>query len=446
MGNISFIIKKAVLSEDQKLLRGIFDGNDLNNAKITIVDSIMGSGKTTWAINEMKKSEGKYIYITPYLDEIKRVKNNLEGIRPLYEPTNNNDFGAKRYDFYKFVQKGVDIVSTHSLFSTCDREILEHIKLHDYTLILDEVMEVVKIMELSKYDYDMLLETESICISEDGKVEWLNDNYSGSFDWIKNYALAGQLYKHYSQDTKKVAFFVWQFPAEVFKYFKEVCVLTYLFDSQIQKYYFDLHNLEYEYKQIEKIDGKYTLVDFDSENEYKQIRQFKELINVYEGKLNRIGDGRYNLSVSYYKGNKRSKELQQLKKNTENYMQHIVKGKSEYNMWTTYKEEKDRLKGKGYSKGFVSVNARATNQFSNKKNLAYLCNRFLQPYVESYFRDLGIEINQELWALSELIQWIWRSAIRNNEQINIYIPSVRMRILLNQWLDCEQITKVIKVA
>jgi len=43
--------------------------------KITIVDSICGTGKTSWSIQYMNNNEEKkFIYITPYIDEVKRVK------------------------------------------------------------------------------------------------------------------------------------------------------------------------------------------------------------------------------------------------------------------------------------------------------------------------------------------------------------------------------------
>ena len=45
------------------------------------------------------------------------------------------------------------------------------------------------------------------------------------------------------------------------------------------------------------------------------------------------------------------------------------------------------------------------------------------------------EIDENKYALSEMIQWIWRSAIRNGEDIYIYIPSRRMRDLLLEWLN-----------
>ncbi len=46
----------------------------------------------------------------------------------------------------------------------------------------------------------------------------------------------------------------------------------------------------------------------------------------------------------------------------------------------------------------------------------------------------GVTINEDLYGLSEMIQWIWRSRIRKGESINIYIPSMRMRNLLDAWM------------
>lgn len=41
-----------------------------------VIDSIMGSGKSSYAIQEMNNQDEhkKYIYITPYLDEVKKSK------------------------------------------------------------------------------------------------------------------------------------------------------------------------------------------------------------------------------------------------------------------------------------------------------------------------------------------------------------------------------------
>ena len=44
-------------------------------------------------------------------------------------------------------------------------------------------------------------------------------------------------------------------------------------------------------------------------------------------------------------------------------------------------------------------------------------------------------MDQDGYALSEMLQWIWRSAIRDGKEINLYIPSKRMRTLLTDWID-----------
>ena len=46
------------------------------NCKCYIVDAVCGAGKTTAVINMINESdeEQKYLYITPFLDEVKRIK------------------------------------------------------------------------------------------------------------------------------------------------------------------------------------------------------------------------------------------------------------------------------------------------------------------------------------------------------------------------------------
>ena len=44
----------------------------------------------------------------------------------------------------------------------------------------------------------------------------------------------------------------------------------------------------------------------------------------------------------------------------------------------------------------------------------------------------GMDINEDIYALSEFMQWVFRSAIRDNKPIHIFLPSERMRNLLNK--------------
>ena len=63
--------------------------------------------------------------------------------------------------------------------------------------------------------------------------------------------------------------------------------------------------------------------------------------------------------------------------------------------------------------------------------------------IKGYFEDRGITVNEELYALSEMIQWIWRSQIRDGSPIIVFIPSERMRSLFVQWLNSASVLELI---
>ena len=119
------------------------------------------------------------------------------------------------------------------------------------------------------------------------------------------------------------------------------------------------------------------------------------------------------------------------------YVRRITKAKSSDVLWTTLKDLEHHLKGRGYSKGFIPVNTRATNDYADRSVLLYAFSRFMNPYEKSFFQDNGVRVNEDLLALSDMLQWIWRSRIRKGETINLYLPSARMRRLLKEWANYE---------
>ena len=57
------------------------------------------------------------------------------------------------------------------------------------------------------------------------------------------------------------------------------------------------------------------------------------------------------------------------------------------------------------------MNERATNMYSNKETMIYLANRYLNPNIIDFFRDGSVKVDQDQWALAELLQWIWICSI-----------------------------------
>lgn len=426
----------------------------MEETKVTVIDSICGSGKTSWAIQEMNNNmEQRYIYITPYLDEVKRVKANCSN-RFFHEPNQKLGKGSKYNHFVELLEEGKNIVSTHTLFRNIDKQISELIQKYNYTLILDEVMNVIEKNVINSDDLKILKDMKIIEI-KDNQVYWINDNYSGELSKYKNSCLNGDMF---IIDNKVI---MWTFPVSIFKSFKHIYIMTFLFEGQAQKYYYDMYNIDYEYKSVEftGIQGfgtekkrTYKLVDYKEADR----TQLRELINIYEGKYNNIGRkiSRENpLSMSWFDRQKENKtdQLDKLKSNIENYFKNSCKEelangkkkayKGKYNLWTIPKSiamnEKGNMlfKVRNNTKNFLSWNTRATNEYRHKINVAYCINLYMNVIDYKFFYIRNIKINEDIWALGEMIQFIFRTQIRNNKPINIYIPSERMRNLLKDWLN-----------
>lgn len=61
-------------------------------------------------------------------------------------------------------------------------------------------------------------------------------------------------------------------------------------------------------------------------------------------------------------------------------------------------------------------------------------NVFMPLWEKKYLEQTGLEVDEDAYALSVMLQWIWRSAIRDGGEIWIYVPSRRMRELLENWI------------
>ena len=135
-----------------------------------------------------------------------------------------------------------------------------------------------------------------------------------------------------------------------------------------------------------------------------------------------------------------AEELEALQNHIWNYFVNINKAKTKDVLLSTFKELFEDWTGKGkrlrrYRNSFVAINAKATNEYKDRTVIAHIANRFQNPCISGFFRELGVTVDEDKLALAELVQCIWRSAIREGKEIQLYIPSKRMRGLLQDWLD-----------
>lgn len=399
------------------------------NCEVKIVDMIMGAGKTSAAINYIKSipEDERVMFITPYISERERIIKNCS-CKKLKEPER---IGNKLNGIKYLLNKGYNIASTHALFHRFDEEAIDICRAQNYTLILDEVTNVIEPYNISKEDFQTLKKEYVDIDSETGLIKWKSEksNYTGKFSEEKRLCELNCL-AYYAGDVM-----MWLFPIEAFNAFKKIYILTYMFNSQIQRYYYDFYNLPYKFIYISG-NGINTYHFSEKNTTQNSIYDYSELIHVLDNsKLNSIGDREYDLSKNWYKRNHGNIAMKRLKNNIGNFFKNIRKTSSSENIWTTFKDYKTEISGKGYSKGFLEIGARGTNAYKDRFNIAYPVNRYLNTGVKNFFLQQNINVDEDGYALSEMLQFIWRSAIREGKEIWIYIPSIRMRGLLKEWIN-----------
>jgi hypothetical protein len=427
----------------------------LNMNSITVVDGICGSGKTQFCIQYMNEygrefniDRKLFIYVTPYLTEIERIKRCCPELR-FSDPINKGE--GKLKSLKKLIATGENIATTHTLFTSIDEEVLELLKNSGYTLILDEVLNVINEYPISRADMNLLLKGD-LCSISDNMLKWNDSCYTGKFQDLKLLSDIGNI--HYYRDS----FLFWTITPDSFKVFDEVFVLTYLFNGQIQRYFYDLHNITYNMKSIIKEGDVYKLVDYDKK--YDNREMLKDMLDIYED------SGKSKLNSNYVKKvtnttlsstslrNMNSENYDRIKRNIDTFFRNNCKATTKEVFWTTltviapnikgkyntYKLSKNKNIKQSYDRdkcNFVSHNARATNYYGDRKYCAYVYNRFMHPIEKAFFEDNNVNVDEDLLALSDLIQWIFRGSIRNNIPMKLYIPSVRMRELLYKFLNYE---------
>lgn len=392
---------------------------------IYFCDEVMGSGKTTAAIKAINTApvEQKFMFVTPYLSEVARIKEGCAE-KEFCEPVEG--FDCKTADLERLIDVQANIVTTHALFTMMPLEYLEKIRETGYVLFLDEALEPMEpLTGIDPLDAEYVTD-KLIRINEDSSVEWIaSEKYHGQFTFLRNMCDKGYLRGAVSDEG--AACFVHILPTAYFTSFKDVVIMTYLFSGQILKNYLNIEKLPYK-----RLFLNYKEQMFASKREGTFRRDYRPLITILDNpRMNAIGDKKTALSHSWYARN----DLKQVSNNLNNFFKNMMKSPANSRLWTVFADCKEEVGGSRYSKSFLACNTRATNEYKDRTVLAYLVNRYRNPFFVRYFRYYGVETNNDIFALSEMLQWLWRSALRDGKHIILYIPSKRMRDLLKAWLD-----------
>lgn len=415
--------------------------------KVELLDGIMGSGKSTSILNWCEKNPSTaFLYVTPLLteSEIRVIDACTES--KFIAPMIDGDFKTKGEHLLDLLQSGVNISITHAMYASLRKEHLQHIQKNKYTLILDEEVSFIEPLgdDYKKEDFVYLKHLKQIEVDEHGKVVWLDDEIGNGTKYTKlaNMCRLGMVY----QAKRSEHMFVTQLPMDLILYADRVILLTYLFKGSILDSFLAMKGIEVvpftdvSVKGISK-QSLIPLIEFVGE---RQVREW-------------AGES---LSSTWYT-KATQKEMTLLAKSIR-AIGDSCKTPSAELVWTapssvvkassTKKEREStkRIKPTGYAAGsgdvtedgiaqgcFLPCSSRATNAYRNRTVMVHCYNRFPHQTVAAFLSDYGVEVDANQFALSELVQWVWRSQIRDGKPIKICILSKRMRSLFQNWLTEE---------
>lgn len=430
--------------------------------KVTIYDQLPGTGKSTRMIDKINNSDKdkRYIVVTPFLAECHRYAGTTADIdtsdkqlpvkdthgNPIYTGQGCNASGRKfehPVSGYKtkvehiaaLVHEGKDIVTTHAALKLFTPETVKDVKDAGYTLVIDEELECIRPHPCKAHRRNMLLRSGAIYEDQQGLLRWASDYNieddvkdvdSSGFSWdmqIKALCDNGSLVLIADEKGNR-DLFMWEYPIEFIKAFDNVEVLTYMFEGSVFHKYLDFYGIEHNtIKGIQLPTNVFDLINI-----------------VYNTKMNRVGEREQAFSVTDQKRyTKDSAVASTIRANLKNYFVNSTYGKSngDERLWTCLGEAFSVFKGAGYTKCHIAHNTKAVNDYRNTSQLAYIFNANLHPEPYKYLLDRGEQFapDMERYSLSELLQWVYRSRVRNNEPVNLYIPSSRMRGLLTGWMS-----------
>lgn len=434
---------------------------------IKVCDAFMGAGKTSAAINYMRSNRDKrFIYITPYYDETERIKEACPSLH-FWLPSNVHEQydHAKRIHLKHLLEEGKNVSITHALFKLCDNETIDIIRSQNYTVIIDEVVDVFSRLEISSSDLAMIIDSGWLQVTEkDGQKEYSYDIHSaenkyqgGRFMDLFVYASSQRLVEINDAEDGSDLWY-WTLHDGLFTGGNEIIILTFMFAGSVMAGYLQACKAPVDYIGVKKMPvtasaggDVYEFVD-TPQCPPDYVGNLSSMITIIDNKrMNAVGDKSYALSYNWFKtrlSNDRNDDLQTLKKNVQNFFKNVSSAKkSDNRLWSTYKNSKSRIKGNGYTNSFLSFTTKATNDYRKCTALAYLVNIYHDPNIKNHLAQKGSLVDDKDYALSTMIQWIWRSAIRDGKPIHIYLPSRRMRTLLKNWIrDSEETYHRMKAA
>lgn len=418
-------------------------------SKVEILDAVMGSGKTTEIFKWIDDNpDVSYIYVSPMLTEVDvdgRIHKEVKNVK-FYSPVSDN-IQNKTESMNQLLLEGKSIACTHNLYLAMNNYSMDLIEKGNYCVIFDEEINVMSDFKGYSVEDILWLEQEGYITRDksDGSVIWnkeddLLENSKHSYSYFKNLCDKKSLYitrfdKNSSPDKRVMM--ISQVPVRLLECASRVIAVTYMFKGSVLDSFLRL-------KGFDTVPFKGVKVNNISPSSYK------ELITLVppDSKTKEMS-----LSASWWLNKASADDIKSVK----NYVLRNARKYAGTPDKLCFTLPKDRAKDLNKHKNTKTVNpigfvyhkdlddnkvhnwlaaqTRATNKYSNKTTMIHCYNRYPLLTVSSYLQEYKQPLDQDVFALSELLQWSFRGCVREGRPMVLCCASQRMYDLMYSWLN-----------
>lgn len=419
--------------------------------KVEILDSVMGSGKSTEIFKWIDANPNdKYIYVSPNLTEVDvdgRIHKEVSNVK-FHSPV--VDYCAtKAESMNSLLFQGKSISCTHQLYLTMDKDSMRLVEKGGYTVIFDEEINVMK--SFTGYSFEdivWLMQEGYISRSdEDGSVQWLKeddllDSNCHQYSYLKSLCDKKSLYiTRFDRNSEKAksVMMVCQVPVRLLECAKRVIAITYMFKGSVLDCFLQLKG--------------FTTVPFTEITvNNRNPSYYKDLITLIppDKKTSKMA-----LTSTWWDKRATSQDI----KDVQNYILRNARKYAVVPKNLCYTLPKSRVKDLDKSVGkkmvvnpigfvydkssgekehtWLAAQTRATNNYQDKTVMLHCYNRYPLHPISCYLQDYGVPLDPDVFALAEMLQWIFRGCIRKDEPMIVGCASQRMYDLLESWLNDE---------
>lgn len=419
---------------------------------IKVIDKICGWGKTHYIFSEMRsRKKEKWLYVSPYLSEVGdgRTKGRIQKELPEldFKSPVEKRFGGKSANLKDLIANCQNVAISHQLYKTLDKATLQIMYDENYNVVIDETLDVISLYNGHKVDdIHLMIDLGIVEEAEHGRLKWnYNTKYSGTFQEIKRMCEMEVLFLYRSRtDTTKC--FVNKIPPRLLEGTGDTYILTYRFVGSLMCSWLRIHGLEWEYYNPPNTRCEKKIKDLVRQN-IEVITPPKSIIKLQTSDTGAEINSAF--SKSWFE-RASHQDLEIIRQAIDNVVMNKFRGFEGDMIYTTFKDYAEAIRTSRIDRAilgidteldttksidnFVSKNMRASNEYASATKVIHVCNTYPHVILANYIKFLGDSVMRDEYAISELIQFLFRSAIRNGEKVKVVIFSNRMRTLLNLWL------------